>query len=472
MRNHRAGHTIITLTAFLVLQAGILPAQTDSEFDLTGGIGVRTFRNPEATYEPQQAQEPVALQSFRLFPEFTTGRFGIGLDITANYAFTGGPDGTAPEIRQEDWVPDENNSFAEIYIPKIRYMQWGERGASLYARLGRLDSASLGNGFIIGNYSNAQYLPDRPIAGFELDAGVQSAEFPYTAVEALVSNVAAFDILSARVSSRPLETTEIPALSDLELGLTFATDRVPEYYEQKGPENAVATDLEHDYDEAVLIGGLDIQQPLVTRESSSLSVVADFARQRGASGGALGVDGRVLGNFDYSLHLRAAAEGFIPGYFDEAYDLYRPQYYSVYSGASDVPASTGWMARGGVSLLSDTLSLTVSTEGSFGPPEPAETSTGSPHPAGLARNPRLSGTLSLEEGMIPGLTMDAKYETRNITEARDIVTAENTGFSARVNYRTGPAVISFSHTLRYDPYSTNDTNWRTTSGIESRIALY
>ncbi|MFW5995521.1 MAG: hypothetical protein ACOCRN_05355, partial [Spirochaetia bacterium] len=136
------------------------------------------------------------------------------------------------------------------------------------------------------------------------------------------------------------------------------------------------------------------------------------------------------------------------------------------------PGATGWEAGGGVSLLNDTMHLSVDTEGSFAAIEPAETPAELPHPAGLARNPRIGSTLSLEEGVIPGLSADIRYATRNITEPRDLVTANNSTFAARVNYRSGPAVISFGHTLRYDPYSRGEPHWRVTSGIESRITLF
>jgi len=43
---------------------------------------------------------------------------------------------------------------------------------------------------------------------------------------------------------------------------------------------------------------------------------------------------------------------------------------------------------------------------------------------------------------------------------------------ARINYRTGPAVISLVYNLRYDPSAPGDNKWIVTSGLSSTIALY
>src|SRR6056297_2872020 len=102
------------------------------DFGLGITIGAQSFPNPE--YDGSN-EETITFQSLGLTPDLAIGKFGLGLDLTLNYRFTGG-DGSEFEVRSEDWVPDDETNFLELYLPKIRYARWGLKGDPLYVLLG------------------------------------------------------------------------------------------------------------------------------------------------------------------------------------------------------------------------------------------------------------------------------------------------------------------------------------------------
>lgn len=431
------------------------------------GIGVRTFRNP--AYDGPEGDEPRyrAYQSLRLLPELSIGRFGAGLDLTINYTFTGGDDGNSLEVRREDWVPDEDRNFAELYLPKIRYLRWARKGDPLFVRFGQLDNAVLGSGFILGGYTNTHYLPERAQFGLEFDVDGRLFDFPYAGIETVASNVAAADLLGGRLFLRPLADLDMPLLPDLELGSTVVTDRRPYYHAAIEEDEAIEED-----DESVLIWGFDLRQPIANRPSFSLTAFADVARQHESWGSALGAGGRLFGFLNYTGQLRAVGDNFIPRYFDSGYDLYRRERYAVYIGDVESPGYFGWLAGTGTAFLQDRLAFNASIEGAFGPLEPPVDEHGHTRPAALARNPMLRASFIIDDGVIPGITAQANYEKRNITDFGDLVSPENAVIGARINVRTGPAVISLLYDLRYDPFATDDDRWKVNSGLESTITLF
>ena len=226
-------HLIIFL-ALLFLTAGIsLPAEENSGFgfgfDL--GIGAETFGGE-------------TWQSLTLSPDLAFGKVGFGLDINLHYTFTGGEDGTEFEIYKGDWIPQEAGlTFFELYLPKIRYVRYGLKGDPLYVKLGSIDDATLGNGFIMGNYANTLFLPQRRIFGLSFDLDGALFNFPLIGLETFVSDLTAFDIIGARLFFRPLTFTEIPLLKNLEVGATTVFDRDPYKFveeETPGSEEALA----------------------------------------------------------------------------------------------------------------------------------------------------------------------------------------------------------------------------------------
>jgi len=77
------------------------------------------------------------------------------------------------------------------------------------------------------------------------------------------------------------------------------------------------------------------------------------------------------------------------------------------------------------------------------------------------------------EGLVPGLSFDFSYDKKGIKEWASLISAENALIQARLNYMTGPAVISFVYKIRYVPEKVPPEDpWVVTSGLETSIKLF
>ncbi len=423
------------------------PAAAVPVFGMALGIGVASF--PEGTF-----------QSIRLAPDLAFGKFGIGLDVKLNYRFTG--TGSSFEIRRADWVPAPFTfqSFLATYLPKITYLRWAEKGDPLYVKFGSIDDGTIGNGFVVGDYANTLFLPEDRHFGLSFDLDGQLFGFPLLGFESFVGNIAQLDVLAARLYVRPLLFTKIPILSQLEVGGSFATDRDPYLYASPGTPGSV-----------LVVDG-DLMLPILTSPVVSLAAYTDIASitSNESWGGMVGVGGRLFSFLTWGAQLRVLGEGFLPVYFDETYDLYRAVKYDLVTSAdpATIPASMGWFASIGTSFLGEKIVFRVGLDGPFIPAAERD-------PANIAHWPHLRGVFLIAEGIVPGLSFDASYDKKLITTFASLVNPADAAIQARLNYKTGPAVLSFVYKLRYDPLlaaAGSAKPWVVTSGLESTIELF
>ncbi|WP_041397130.1 hypothetical protein [Spirochaeta africana] len=434
------------------------------DFGLAAGIGVQTFPNPD--YDGENGPATFTYQSLRLSPDISIGKLGVGLDLTLNYTFTGDhntSDGFT--VRQEDWVPDadEGRGVLSLYLPKIRYIRWGTVGDPLYASLGTINGASLGNGFILGNYSNAIFFPERRFFGLQVNADGSLLDFPVLGIQTFAANLARMDLFGARVYARPLVYTDIPLLTSAQVGFTAVLDRDPYFIARTTPGSEYFGDdplIEPDDDALAVVWGMDIRQPLVSNPVLDLAVFADAVAQDQAVGAMLGTGGRLFSFLPFNAQLRFMGDGFQPVYFNRTYDLYRVDRYLVYSGEVDRPGYIGWLANTGVSLLDGGVVFTAGMSGPFRPDSDK----------GLL--PELEAALTIADGILPGLSAHAFYQKEQIGSFEDIVDPVNAVIGARINYHTGPAVITLLYDLRYDPYSSSSSPWQVNSGLETTLSLF
>ncbi len=464
MRLCTAGLLLLAFLAASAAGAQESPG-TGPDFGLGITIGATSFPNPAYPADPD-ADRTITYQTLGLTPEFALGKFGMGLDLTLNYTFTGG-DGSEFELRREDWIPPEGMTILELYLPKIRYLRWAQKGDPLYVLLGSVDHGVLGNGFIMGGYTNTQFLPERRLFGLSLDVDGALFGFPYVGVESFAANLALFDLIGGRLFVRPLIGTGVPILRNLQLGTTVVADRKPFHYARQ--EGAIVSDylppgLTAD-EASVVIWGADVRQPILATPVISLAAFGDYVNQNRHSGGMVGAGGRLFGVVTYGGQIRFLGENFIPVYFDKTYDLYRPLKYAVYSGAPGFGTDpyVGWFATAGFSLLDDRLVFGTEVSGPFGGAESDET----------FKLPHLRASFMLAEGLVGGFSLQATYDKRGIESLADLVDPENSVIGARVNYRIESATISLVYDLRYDPFpAPGDSPWIVTSRIESAITLF
>ena len=185
-------------------------------------------------------------------------------------------------------------SVLGIYLPKIAYVRWGEKGDPLFLKLGSFNDATLGDGFIMGDYNNMLFLPTERHFGFQADMDGALFNFPYVGVETVVGNLAQLDVLGARVYVRPLARTPIPILNALQIGVTAAVDTNP-YYN---------TGLTGRASPWACSASAPLAPLIYTKDVFSLLAFTDAATIQGKTWGSMvGVGGQ-----DHQhLHLRCAA---------------------------------------------------------------------------------------------------------------------------------------------------------------------
>lgn len=408
-----------------------------------------------SSFEDADSGEVSTYQLLGLRPDFAIGNFGIGLDLPLNYRFTGGDTNDEFEVRAEDWVPDSDNSFLELYLPKFRYVRYGQKGDDIYLQLGGLGGATIGNGFLVNGYTNELYLPERRIFGavFDLDRAIAGVQ--YFGLETLVSNLAAFDVMAGRFYVRPLAGTALPLLPNLEVGVTVAADRDPSYFVERDPQDSRDTT-----DDDVVVWGMDLTQPILTGSLLNLTAFTDLGFQEDRLGWMAGAGGRAFGFLLYGAQIRVTEDNFVPGYFDSTYDLRRLERLDIYRGEVDYAGGAGWLAQLGFSALADSLIFNTTLSGPLGSAPDAR--------------PELISTLSIAEGLVPGfsgLSAQASYTKFNIGGWDDLSSAEDAIIGARLNIRSGPVVISLVYDLTYDPVSTEGDPWTVTSSLESTISF-
>ncbi len=150
---------------------------------------------------------------FRLQPEFTIGKVGIGVDVPLYYNVSKGA------LRAELY----NDGIAEAILRTIRYVRYGRKKRDkVYARVGDLTGAYIGYGLLLNNYSNT-YSEEKRKIGVEFDIRFNEL----VGLEALYSDIAggSFNLLAVRPYFRPFGRTDIPIIKTVEIGGTFISDR-------------------------------------------------------------------------------------------------------------------------------------------------------------------------------------------------------------------------------------------------------
>lgn len=421
-----------------------------AQFSMNIELGAQTF-NEEG--------DEVTYQNIGLYPDFAFGKVGIGLGLRFNFLLVDSEGNSTFEIREEDWIPEGDRSFLDIYLPIFRYVRYGRKGDPIYGKIGSIDNGTLGNGFIMGNYSNTLLLPEHRYVGLAFDLDGKLLDFPYAGIETFTGNLAEWDVIGTRLYTRPLVSTELPLLPELQIGSTFAADRNPDaIYDFTDKETG-----ETYSPDSVQMFSFDLFQPIIATPMFSSAFYGDAAFQPGPDGGSArngvltGFGGKTLKFITYSINTMFLGNNFVPFYFDGTYDLYRQDKYEIYSGKMEIDGYAGWMAGLGFSFFKDSLVFYTSLDSSF-KPESGKDST----------YPHLRSTFSIGEGLLPGIYFDITYDKKYIKEFEDFGDPKNSVVFANIHYKTGPAIITLGYTLRYLPV---EEDWETTARLSTSISF-
>lgn len=390
-------------------------------------------------------------------PDLSFGKIGVGFDFTLRFKLLPTVD-QAIAIFPGDWVPNyegSRKSFFDLYLPKIMYVRYGLRGDPLYVKLGSIEDLTLGNGFIMGDYANTRFLPSQRVFG--IDVGLDGAlfDFPYLGIEVLTGNLAKFDVSGGRIFVRPLISTGLPILENIQVGTSLAFDSgVP------GLTSSESFD-------PVLIYGADIFLPVLTGKAFPLAVFTELAFEPNKSSGfMIGAGGRLVSIITYGIQLRLLGNGFVPVYFDANYDLFRAEKANYMAQALDPTKNgyAGWLAKAGASLFGDMLYFSVSVDGTWKKiPQVASDNT--------AEYPHLRGVVGMSEGILGGFYVSGSFDKYFLGREngfwKDLVDPNDAVIGAALNYKTGAAVFTLLYSLSYNPESPN--GFDVTSSLQSSI---
>lgn len=285
------------LAAALLLPATALSQDSTSAVQaigaqMMGGLGITTV-DGKLFYRVQ------------LMPEIAIHRFGMGLDGDILFNQDG--------IRKEDWNPSSR------WVRVIRYLRWGQKRDRFYVRVGALDAATLGHGFLMHRYANqAANDADRKL-GMELDT-----DFGLMGLETMVSNFGRAEIYGGRGYVRPLRGTGVPIVKGFEVGASVAAD--------VDPDQCAATD------DDVTLFGFDLGLPLVNTGLLYTGLYYDYGKiSRLGHGNVVGIgtDIRFPGNLltvSAKLEQRFLGKRFTAQFFDRFYEVerYQPGPYPVW----------------------------------------------------------------------------------------------------------------------------------------------
>ncbi|MEW5817551.1 MAG: hypothetical protein AB1798_19400, partial [Spirochaetota bacterium] len=181
--------------------------------------------------------------------------------------------------------------------------------------------------------------------------------------------------------------------------------------------------------------------------------------------------GKLVNIILYGAQLRILGKNFLPVYFDATYDLFRTEKYRITrSDTGAIPAFVGWQANLGFSLLKDRLVFNVTLDGPF-KRVATETIDGVAPEDNFVNYPHLRAVFILGEGLLPGFYFDASYDKKLLRSLKDLIDPQSAVIGARINFKTGPAVISLVYSLRYNPELEGD-KWEITSGLNTSLSLF
>lgn len=308
MKQIRLLFTVLFFPTLLLAQAGsfsdaYLLYQTDPrEVRGGGGLGITSFGND-------------VFYTLNFSPDLAFGKVGVGLDINLRISQSG-------QLRQEDW-----NDGISSYLRLIRYVRYGKKRDSLYIRVGQLDFTRLGHGSIVNFYRNNGSYDARRI-GVEFDM-----DFGNYGFESMVSDLSNFNIVGVRAYNRPLFSTDIPILSNLQIGASYVADFSSQANVIRGGGLVAKSNSRELFFDSLAVRrgnltviGFDMGLPLLRLPIFELDTYLDVAKIIGyGSGLAIGVTGtipNVLGAITLSSRLehRVVGNQFQFAYFDALYE--------------------------------------------------------------------------------------------------------------------------------------------------------
>ena len=416
---------------FIILCSSVVLAQVEEEsgqkekpkfgFNMNFSLGLSSYEDING--------DQIAFQKFGIFPEFTYGKWGLGLDLTLEL------DGDF-QMRDldNDGKPDRWSTFTD-YLYKIYYVRYGHKGDPLYGRIGAFDSYTLGHGLIMEGFSNTLYYPQVLQLGLNLDIDGRIFNFPLIGMESVVNDVLDWDIMGLRVYARPFMNTTTPLIKDLKLGGTVVKDIDTQEDPIEKPEPFSKSESVTEY-------GIDIELPLLERQNMNLIAYADWAKISGKGSGSFIGSTFTYQWFKALAQLRFFGKQFAPNYFDAYYEKDRSAKYNSLDNYTEF--YMGYFIGTELGLF-NILNFFFYWSDGFNDPE----------------GPRIQSGIGTAENAIPKIDASFTYDKKDVDDFRDLFSEEDSLMQLKVAYKISAITsLVFIHERTYSPY-TGDVTDRT-----------
>lgn len=278
-------------------------------------------------------------------PYFEYANISCGLDINFDFNESG------------TFLLTEWNSWQSL-VSKIDYFKYGSIVDPLYFETGFITNFTLGDGFIVNNYSDNLDYPEVKTIGLIFDADLGIFGF-----NSFTDNILDWDLLGIRPFVRPFYYLDFPIINNLEIGATMASDIDP-FYSVPQSSDPYAFSFSN-CSTTVNIIGLDMTLPLVNLTNAiTLSPYFDYAYiLNKGTGEAIGSQGMISFFIPYKIGLDFSQPGFTPSYFDIFYNADRLAKYQSLSLISN--NDTSWLISSGLSVLNGDMTLNYRMDQSF-----------------------------------------------------------------------------------------------------------
>ncbi|WP_298765474.1 hypothetical protein [uncultured Polaribacter sp.] len=243
---------LITVTSFQFLQAQDDPIESAFKSAFEG----------DNVFNSNLGLTSIDGQNFfgmRLQPEFSFGKFGLGLDIPLLFNLETG------DIRKEEFEQGAG------LLRMIRFLRYGNKNIDpFYAKIGDLTGERLGFGNLVGNYTNATSFERRKVG-----ASVSILIKKMVGLEAIYSDLnfsGSQKMLALRPFIKPFGRTNIPIVKTIEVGASFVTDN--DDFQEEGVDNRT-TRFSAD---GVSANGFDMGLSLLRTSLLNLRVDAQYSK--------------------------------------------------------------------------------------------------------------------------------------------------------------------------------------------------
>ncbi len=434
---------VLVSLIFILIAAPLLCAEPDEEkegkreqareetaqkpklgFNMNINMGLSSYENALGNN--------IAFQRFSFIPEFTYGKWGLGINFT--FEFDG--DFKLRDL-DNDGKADGWSKFSD-YLYKIYYLRYGQKGEPIYGRIGAFDTYTLGHGLIMDRFSNTLFYPQVLQLGLNLDIDGEVVGLPIVGFESVVDDVLDWDIMGFRLYARPLTSLSTPIIKDIKVGASIVADLDP----QEMPlSNDYGPPKDNPDSDGVSILGIDTEVPIFERGQSSLIAYADWATITGKGNGSIIGTTYRYAWFKLFGQLRFLGEQFTVGYFDPFYEVERALKYDSLDAVTEF--YMGYLAGTDLSLFNFAYLFFFYSDGFNDDP-----------------GPRIQTGIGTQEGALAKFDVGLSYDKKDIQGFKDFFKLEGGLFRLQVGYKISSfAKIIFIQQRTFTPSgtSTNQT---------------